>query len=221
MSEDMLTILNQSLDLVGKRELPKKQLSEFIKKTLQHEVKEIAVRREMFNNKELKNEIEINNFPFYTDGYRTGVFIELNDENIFTLRDDENNEIQVRQLYKKDKNGEYIKEDGKKVPTGRCLMRIKARRGFMSFFLGLSKVEAMDEEHYYVLVGGLTTKWKVANSDDDAKNYHKKKETGIEYNDFPSFTLNAWQIGEVIRTKGGKIKIITPDCNWKEDEKKK
>nr|BDI55173.1 MAG: hypothetical protein [uncultured archaeon] len=221
MSEDMLTILNQSLDLVGKRELSETQLREFIKKAREHEKKEYINRRDMFNNKEIENEIDINNFPFHTDGYRVAIFIKLTDENIFTLRDDENNEIQVRQLYKKDKDGEYIKKDGELVPTERCLMRIKARRGFMSFFIGLSKVEAMDKEHYYVLVGGLTTQWKVANSDDDPKNYHKKKEDGIEYMNFPSFTLNVWQIGEVIRTKGGKIKIITPDCNWKEDEKKK
>ena len=220
MPEDALTLLTQSLDLVGKRELAPKQLEEFISKVLKHEVKEVVIRREMFNNNELENEVDINNFPFYTDGYRTGIFIELNDDNIFIFRDKDENEIQVMQLYKKDKDKQYIRDNaGELVPTGRCLMRIKARRGFMGFFIGLSKVEALDEKHYYVLVGGLTTQYKVANSDEDPQNYHRKKEEGVLYTDFPSFTLNVWQIGEINRTKGGKVKIKLPECNWKEDKK--
>jgi hypothetical protein len=219
ISEDILAILNKSLDLVGKRDLPAEQLEEFIKNTLQHEVKEITIRKKMFEDEEFENEIEINNFPFYTDGYRVGVFIELSGDNIFIFRDKEGNEIQVMQLFKKDKDGEFIfDKNGEKITTGRCLMRLKARRGFMSIFIGLNKVEAMDEENYYVLVGGLTTQWKVANSEDE---YHKKKETGVEYTDFPSFTLNVWQIGKITKTKSGKLKIILPECNWKEEEEKK
>lgn len=214
----MLEILNKSLDLVGKRELSETQLEEFIKKTLKYEVKEFTNRRAMFENKEIENEIDINNFPFYTDGYRVGVFIELSEDNIFTLRDDEGNDIQVRKLYKKDKDGEYVRDkDGELVATERCLMRIKARRGFMGVFIGLGKVEAMDEDHYYVLVGGLTTQWKVANTEVE---FHKKKEAGVEYTDFPSFTLNVWQIGEIRKTKGGKLKILLPECNWKQEDKK-
>jgi len=217
----MLSLLTQSLDLVGKRELPPKQLKEFALKTLKHEAKELTNRREMFDNKELENEVDINNFPFYTDGYRVGIFIELNEENIFLFRDKDGNEIQVMQLYKKDKDKQYVRDDNSElIPTGRCLMRIKARRGFMGFFIGLSKVEALDEEQFYVLVGGLSTQYKIANSDEDQKNYHRKKEEGVEYTDFPSFTLNVWQIAEV-KNKGGKIKIITPECNWKEEENSK
>lgn len=215
----MLQILNRSLDLVGKRELPEEQLKEFIKDCLQYEVKELEKRREMFNNKELENEIDINNFPFYTDGYRVGIFIELNEDNIFTFRDKDGNEIQVMQLYKKDKNKQLLRDkDGNLISTGRCLMRIKARRNFMGVFLGLSKAEAMDTDHYYVLVGGLSTQYKVANSEDD---YHKKKEEGVEYTDFPSFTINVWQLGEVVTTKSGKLKILLPECNWKTEEEEK
>ena len=216
----MLSILNQSLDLVGKRELPKEELQEFIKKTLQHEVKEFTVRKTMFNNKELETELEINNYPFYTDGYRIGVFIELTEDNILLYKDKDGNDIQVMQLFKKDKDGEYTTDkDGEYIPTGRCVMKIKARRGYMSIFIGLEKVEAMDEEHFYVLVGGLTTKWRVANSEDFET--HKKKEEGVEYTDFPEYTLNAWQLGEIAKIKSGKLKIILPDINWKEKEKKK
>ena len=216
----MLSLLTQSLDLVGKRELAPKQLEEFVSKVLKHEVKEVVIRREMFNNNELENEVDINNFPFYTDGYRTGIFIELNDDNIFLFRDKDGNEIQVMQLYQKDKDKQFIRDinTGELVPTGRCLMRIKARRGFMGFFIGLSKVEAIDEKHYYVFVGNLTTQYKVANSDEDPSNYHRKKEEGVLYTDFPSFTLNVWQIGEINRTKSGKVKIKLPECNWKEEE---
>ena len=215
MSEDMLQILNNNLDLVGNRELPKEQLEEFIRQTLQHDVKESTIRREMFNNKELDNEIDINNFPFFTDGYRTGVFVKLVPDNIWVQRDDDGNEIQVRQLYKK-KDDEYVLDDnGEKIATDRCLMRIKGRRGFMGIFIGLSKVEAINEESFCVFVGGLTTQYKVANTEND---YHKKKEEGVEYTDFPSFTLNVWQIGELKKTKGGKLRVLLPDCNW---EKKK
>lgn len=216
----MLSILNQSLDLVGKRELAKEQLQEFIKKTLEHEVKEFAIRKAMFENKELETEAEINKFPFYTDGYRVGIFIQLTEDNILPFRDENNNEIQVLQLFKKDGEGEYTTdEDGEKIPTGRCVMKIKARQGFMSIFIGLAKVEALDQEHYYVLIGGLSTKWRVANSDDFET--HKKREDGVEYTDFPEYTLNTWQLGEIARTKSGKLKIITPDVNWKKEEKGK
>ena len=215
----MLQILNNNLELVGKRELPKDKLEEFINQTLRHDVNESKIRREMFNNKELENEVDINNFPFYTDGYRTGIFIKLIQDNIFTMRDDEGNEIQVRQLYKKDRSTkEYIYDaEGELIPTGRCLMRIKGRRGFMGVFIGLSKAEAINEGSFYVFVGGLTTQYKVANSDDE---YHKKKEDGVEYTDFPSFTINVWQIGEIKKTKGGKLRILLPDCNWDKKEEK-
>jgi len=216
MSEDMITLLNQSLDLVGKRDLPKEQLEEFILKTLEHETKEITIRKEMFKNEELENELDINNFPFFTDGYRTGIFIVLKEDNIYKFRDKNGDEIQVMQLYKKDKDKQYVRDnDGELVSTGRCLMRIKARRGFMGVFIGLSKVQAIDEDNFYVLVGGLSTQYKVDNADDE---YHKKKQEGVEYTDFPSYTINVWQVGEVKRTKGGKIKIVLPDCNWKEEE---
>ncbi len=215
----MLAILNQNLDLVGNRELATKPLEDFILQVLNHEVKEAVNRREMFNNKELENEADINNFPFYTDGYRVGVFIKLSEENIFLFRDKEGNEIQVMQLYKKDKDKQFIRdEDGELVPTGRCLMRLKGRRGFMGIFIGLSKVKSMDENLFFVLVGGLTTQWKVANTEEEI--YHKKKEKELEYTDFPSFTLNVWQLGEVKKTKSGKIKILLPECNWKEEEEK-
>lgn len=219
MSEDnSLQILNNNLDLVGNRELPREQLEEFIRQTLRHDVKESTIRREMFNNKELENEMDINNFPFFTDGYHTGVFIKLVPDNIWTQRDDEGNEIQVRQLYKK-KDNEYVLDDnGEKIATERCLMRIKGRRGFMGIFIGLSKVNAVNEGNFYVFVGDLTTQYKVANSDNDPKNYHKKKEEGVEYTDFPSFTMNVWQIGELKKTKGGKLKVLLPDCNWEKKE---
>jgi hypothetical protein len=217
MSEDMLAILNQSLELVGKRELGAEELKKFVQETLRHDVKEITLRTAMFNNKELENEREVNNFPFYGDGYRSGIFIQLKDDNIFTLRDDDGNDIQVKQLFKKDKNGDYVLDNnGEMTPTGRCYMRLKARTGFMSVFIGLSKAEALDENKYYVLVGGISTQWKVANTDEDT--YHKKKETGLEYTDFPSYTLNVWQIGEIKKVKGGKVKILLPDCNWKQEE---
>jgi len=214
--ENALDILNRNLDLVGNIELPKKQLEEFIDQTLKHDVRETMIRREMFNNKELEHEMEINNFPFYTDGYRTGIFVNLIPDNIWIQRDEDGNDIQVRQLYKKTKDGEYVyDEDGNKVATERCLMRIKGRRGFMGTFIGLNKVEAINEGGFYVFVGGLTTQYKVANSDDE---YHKKKEEGVEYTDFPSFTINVWQLGEVKKTKGGKLRILLPDCNWKKKE---
>jgi hypothetical protein len=217
MSEDMLKILNDSLEMVGKRELDVEPLREFVLNVLQHDVKEIIIRGEMFRNKELENEAQINNFPFFTDGYRTGVFIQLKEENIFTLKDDGGNDIQVKQLYKKNKNGDYVLgNDGELTPTGRCYMRLKSRCGFMSVFIGLSKAEALDEGKFYVLVGGLSTQYKVANTDEQT--YHKKKEEGVEYTDFPSHTLNVWQIGEVVRTKSGKIKILLPECNWKQEE---
>ena len=221
MSEDMLKILNASLDLVGKRELDADGLREFVENTLRHDVKEITLRTEMFKNKELENEIEINHFPFHSDGYRTGVFIQLKEENIFTLKDDDGNDIQVKQLYKKDQQGDYaLDNNGEMISTGRCFMRIKARTGFMSLFIGLSKADAIDMEKFYVLVGGLTTQWTVANpiDNDNANKYHKKKVKDVEYTDYPSYTLNVWQIGEVKRTKGGKMKILLPDCNWKQDE---
>ena len=217
MSEEDLQILNQNLDLVGNRELPKEQLEEFIRQTLRHDVKESTLRRKMFDDKELEHEMDINNFPFYTDGYRTGIFIKLVPDNIWIQRDDEGNEIQVRQLYKK-KDGEYIYDDeGEMIPTDRCLMRIKGRRGFMGVFIGLKKVNAINEGNFYVFVGDLTTQYKVANSEND---YHKKKEDGVEYTDIPSFTVNVWQIGELKKTKGGKLKVILPDCNWEEKKAK-
>jgi len=221
MSEDMLAILNQSLELVGKRELGADELRKFILDTLRHDVKEITIRTQMFKNKELDNEREINNFGFYEDGYRSGIFIQLKDENIFTLKDDDGNDIQVKQLYKKDGNGDYVFDNnGEMIPTGRCYMRIKARTGFMSVFIGLSKADALDTDKYYVLVGGLSTQYSVANpiSDENHDKYHKKKVAGIEYTDFPSYTLNMWQLGEIKKLKGGKVKILLPDCNWKEDE---
>ena len=67
MSEDMLKILNDSLELVGKRELDEAPLREFVLNVLQHDAKEITIRGEMFRNKELENEAQINNFPFFTD----------------------------------------------------------------------------------------------------------------------------------------------------------
>jgi len=213
----MLSILNQSLDLVGKRELAQEQLQEFIRKTLEHEVKELTFRRESFNKKELENETKINDFEFYSDGYRVGVFIELKEDNILPFKDEDGNDIQVMQLFKKNKDKEFVlDENEKKIPTGRCIMKIKTRKGYMSIFIGLKKVEAIDQEHFYVLVGGMSTKWKVANSEEYEK--HSKKKEGVEYTDYPEYTLNAWQLGEIAKTKGGKLKIITPDVNWKKEE---
>jgi len=216
MSEDMLSILNQSLDLVGKRDMGKEQLEAFIKNTLKYDVENIVARRLLFKKKEIKTEMEINNFPFFTDGYRVGAFIELLEDNIIPFRDDKGNEIQVRQLFQK-KDGEYITDkNGDYVPTGRCLMKIKGRQGFMSVFIGLDKVEEFEEEHFYVLVGGLSTQWKVANTDE--LTMHKKKEKDTEYTDFPYHTLNVWQYGEIVKTKGGKLKVILPESNWKKKE---
>jgi len=215
----MLSILNQSLDLVGKRELAEDQLQEFITKTLKHEVKEFTSRRDMFNKKELENEAQINDFEFYSDGYRVGVFIELKEDNIIPFKDENGDDIQVMQLFKKKDKEFVLDEDGKKIPTGRCIMKIKTRKGYMSIFIGLRKVEAIDQEHFYVLVGGMSTKWKVANSEEYEK--HTKKKEGVEYTDYPEYTLNAWQFGEIAKTKGGKLKIMTPDVNWKQEEEDK
>lgn len=217
---DMLKILNDSMDLVGNRELDEADLRKFISNTLQHDVKEITIRREMFKNKELDNEAQINNFPFFTDSYRSGVFIQFKEDNIFTLKDDDDNDIQVKQLFKK-KDKEYVLDDnGEKISTGRCYMRLKARTGFMSVFIGLSKTEVIDMGKFYVLVGGMSTQYSVSNpiSDNDSDKYHKKKQADVEYSDYISYTLNVWQIGEVMRTKGGKLKILLPECNWKEEE---
>ncbi len=174
----------------------------------------------MFNKKELETEMEINNFPFYTDGYRSGVFIELKEDNILPFKDEDGKDIQVMQLFKKDREGDYaLNENGKKIATDRCVMKLKTRKGYMSVFIGLSKVEAIEQEHFYVLVGGISTKWRVANSEEFET--HKKKEEGVEYTDYPQYTLNAWQLGEIAKTKGGKLKIITPDINSKEEEEDK
>ena len=171
----------------------------------------------MYAEGKIENETEINDFPFYEKGNRTGVCIKLLDENIIPTLDNSGNEIQVRQLFKKDKNKQLIRDkNGELVSTGRCLMRIKARRGFMSVFIGLKKVEELDEGKYYVLTGGLTTSWKVAGtSGDNPEDYHKKQQKDVEY-ESSNHTLNVWQIGE-IANKGGKIKILLPDCNWKEN----
>jgi hypothetical protein len=210
-----LDLLNESLGRVGKRTLPKDELREFVMETLQHETAKLTERQELFDNGEIK-ENEINNFPFHTDGYHYGIYLHLTEDAIADMRGEDGETIQVRQFPKK-KNGEIVyDEEGNEVMSERCLMRLKTRKGYMSCFLGLSKAEFLDTDNHYVLVGGLTKKWLVANSDSsNSDNYHAEKKEDVNYTDRPSLTFNLWQIAQ-IKKKGKGISIILPELNWDE-----
>ncbi len=208
-----LDLLNESLERVGKRELTKEDLQKFVIETLKHEINTLNERKKAYENGEIE-EIEINDFPFYTDGYRSGILIKITDENIIPFRNEDGDEIQVLVLYKKDKDGQYQRDkNGNLIATDRCLMRLKTRKGFMSVFIGRSKVEELSEGEFYVLVGGLSEQWKVANSEE----YHRRKQDGVEYLERPYYTLNVWQIAHITKS-GNKVKINLPEVNWKTEE---
>lgn len=210
MSKEIsLDLLSESLERVGKREMAKENLEEFVKSVLQHETEMLKKRTKMYSEGEIA-ENEINTYPFFNDGYHFGVFIHLKDENIYSLGKDDNGEdLAIKQLPKK-KNNEVVRdEDGNIVYTDRCYMRLKTRIGGMSVFLGINKAESLEDDKHFVLVGGMSESYAVANSTE----FHKQKEDGVEYSR-TYYTLNCWQIAKVEK-KGKGINIKTDyECNW-------
>lgn len=225
MSEEIdLSLLSESFERVGKRKLDKKDLKEFALNTIHFEISNLKERIKMYKDDEIK-EFEINEFPFYSDGYRYGIVIQMIDDNIYpasykkgkdgkyTYNEKGNRiPIHIKRMYKKGKDGNYLSVNGKKVPTKRLLMRIKSRRGACALFIGESKGKYIEKEHHYVLIGGLSTQYK----NKDTGLFEAKKEDSNEYEDRPSYTLNVWQIVG-IEKKGKKLSLDLPDINW-EDE---
>jgi hypothetical protein len=214
-----LDLLNESLDRVGKRELPEKELRDFIVEVLKHETHNLKERKQMFVEKKIV-ENDINNFEYFNDGYRCGVFIKMTEDAIMTFKSKDEkgniNETDIKVLFKKDKQAQYMRDDkGDFIPTDRCVMRLKCRLGFTGIFLGREKAEQLEKDESYVLVGGMSLQWKVANATEDI--YHKKKEANTEYGDKPSYTLNLWQLGHIV-LKNKKLIIELPACNWKPEE---
>lgn len=215
MVEISLDLLNDSLSRVGKKELEAEELKAFALDTLRHETKNLKERAAMCESDEIK-ENDINKFDFFTDKYHYGVFIQLSDDALYSVgKDKDGNDTQVKQLPKKVKGIEERDADGEIILTDRCYMRLKTRVGGMSVFLGLDKVGYLDTEKAYVLIGGMTSSHKVANSDE----FHKEKKKGIEYSN-TYYTFNLWQITQITK-KGKAINVNTNfDCNWKKEEKK-
>jgi len=208
-----LAILTESFARVGKRYLNTEELSKFIMDTLQHEALNLKERTKLYEKEEII-ENEINTFDFFNDGYRYGVFIHLTDDNTLTAGyDDDNEPVKAKELFKKDRDGEFMyDDDGDKISTKRALMRFKSRMGSMGIFISLSMFKELEKDHYYVFVGSLQTQWK----DLDSNKYVKEKEDGIKYSD-PTFTLNIWQFGEIVK-KGQKLAISMPEVNFKREE---
>lgn len=213
MAEEIdLSLLSESFKRVGKRLLEKDELKQFVLNTLQHEIANLKERTVQFNNKQIK-EIEINEFEFFNDGYRYGIIIHMIDDNIYNAsRKKDGTPVQVKRLYKYGKDGKHLIVNGKKVPTKRLLMRIKSRRGSMGLFIGQNKVNYIDKDKHYVLIGGLQTQWK----NKETGNYEDKKK-GQEYEDRPNLTLNVWQIAN-FEKKGKGITLDIPDLNWEKEE---
>lgn len=218
-----LNLLNESLDRVGKRQMEAGDLKKFVIETLKHETKMLQERKKEYDNEEI-SENEINNFEFYNDGYHTGIYIKLKDENIYSLgKDKDGEDIQVIQMVKKDpKTKEAIlDENGDEILTNRCRMKIKSRLGGVGIFLGKNKLESLEsgDNKHYVLVGGMTITNIVANpkSQNREDMYHKVKEEGIKYSG-RTFTFNLWQIAEIFKKGKNLAYKVDFDCNWKEDD---
>ena len=226
MSNINLNLMRESIKRAGNKTLTEEELKVFILETIQHESKNLRERIKKAEEGEIK-EGEINDFPFYTDGVRVGVLIEMSDENVLpaTSKLDEDGEPTLfMPLYKKNKDGEYIYDDnGNAISTGRILMRIKTRNGNMGLFVGETKFEEFVEDKFFVLIGTLKTQYKNLNTNKYVsesqmlKQIDYAKENGLlpdEYSAFKTYSLNVFQIGEVIQS-GKNIKVKMPKCNWK------
>lgn len=212
---DDLSLLTEAFKRVGKRTLDKDDLKEYIENVLKHEALNLRERSQMFKDKEIK-ENAINDFDFYNDGYRYGVFILLSDENVIKIKDkdDDDKLVDAKRLYKRQKDGEYATDDnGELIPTKRIMMRMKSRLGGMMTFIGESKFDMMEQDHYYCFVGGMQIQWK----DLDTNKYIKEKKKDGNYSDLPSYTMNVWQVGHIVK-KGTKIVIEMNKCNFETED---
>lgn len=227
MSEKIdLTLISNSLERVGKNELPVEELKEFVMETLKYETYMLAEREKMVVDNEIK-ESEINDFNFYTNDHQTGVLIQLTEKHMYSVSIKDGKPVYARTLFKKGKDGRFLlDEEGNKIPTGRVFMRLKSRRGGMGLFISTPKFEELDKNGYVVLVGKLQTQYK--NLTTDKYRTKNQMETEVlyaeehdlipdDYSEFPSFSHNVWQIGK-IKQKGKSIMLDLPDCNWKMEE---
>jgi hypothetical protein len=207
-----LAIITESFDRVGKRWLNEEELKKFATNTLEHEALNLKERTKLYQEKEI-DEKDINVFDFYSDGYRTGVFIYLSDDNTLTAGYDTNNQpVKAKQLYKKEKGELLYDDDGNAIPTGRILMRFKSRRGGMGVFISNSLFEEIEKDKYYVFVGSLQTQYKNL----DTNKYVKNRTEDGNYSD-PSFTLNIWQLASIVK-KGQSIAIVMPKANFEQQK---
>jgi hypothetical protein len=221
MNDISLNLMRESIKRAGNRLLTEEELREFILATVNYESEKIKERMALYEAGDIK-ENEINEFEFYTDGKRHGIFIETVDENILPASknevDEDGDPLLFMILYKKDKYGNKTDE-----PTGRILMRIKSRLGSMGIFIGQSKFEELIEDKFFVLVGNIkkqfmnntTQKWE--SESQRQKNLKYAEDNNLipdDYSLFPSYSLNVVQLGEVLQS-GKNLKVRMPKCNWK------
>lgn len=192
ISKDDLSLIKDALERVGKRELPTGELLKFCKEAFLYDKAKITERLAMFENEEIE-EKEINKFEFHSDGYRTAIYVEFNEDNLLILgRNEDGEEINIMP----------IDDEGT-----RFRLVIRTRRGNVTIFLGLgwvnTLVEAAEKTPRLILSGGLQTKWKNVRT----QLYDKVKDEDEEYYDFPNFTFNIWQATQIIR-KGKNMELI-------------
>lgn len=190
-------IIEDALDRVGKRELPEEELLEFAKECLLYEKKMLNKRTKMFSDDEIE-EKEINQFDFHNDdGYRYGVWVKFNNDSLLTLereKDDDGNIIEIK--------AKPVDVDGKRIR-----LVIGTRKGLMTVFLGMDWFDIindlLDKSEDFVLVGGLTIKWKNRRTQE----WTETKEEKEEYYEREGYTYNLWQFVQIIKTGKG-VKLI-------------
>lgn len=191
-----LEIFDEALERVGKREMKESDLLEFVKELLVHETTNLRERLKEFNDEKIE-EKDINIFDFYSDGYHFGVLAHFNNDNLLTLEREKQDDGSVIEVKAK-----FVDEDGKRV---RLVLR--SRKGLMTIFTSTvwfnTINELMDTSEHFVLVGGLTTKYKNSRTQE----WEKVKSKDEEYFDMENYTFNIWQVVQLVK-KGKSIDLV-------------
>lgn len=184
--------IDQALERVGRRELSDEDLTKFAIETLEYEAEKIEERTEMFENEEIE-EKDINNFDFYSDGYRFGIHAVVNNENLLTL-DREKTESGLLEEVKV----KFVDEEQTRVR-----FVLITRRGYVTVFTTVAWFDAMNDllekSQRFVFSGGLTVQYKNKRT----QKFEKDMREGEEYYDLLNFTFNLWQMVQIYRK--GKI----------------